>query len=162
VLSFYFSPFGRISRKQFWLQYVLVYLAIVIAAYFVDYFFFPESVDSNGPAGLVANLVTLWPQIALTSKRFHDRSMSGWWQIAFNIAVGGGVYFAYSALLELEANDYEMMEHLQMPLLVGGGLFVVFGLLELVILGFMKGVSGPNKYGDDPLNPTARVAEVFA
>jgi uncharacterized membrane protein YhaH (DUF805 family) len=169
MLGFYFSPMGRISRKQYWLSYILVYFGVSIAAALLDYFVFPGVfvTADTGPASAIATVVTLWPQVALTSKRFHDRGMSGWWQVPFNIAVAAGSYFAYSALLEINAamaNDIDAAidPSVVPPLLVGCALVIVAGLAELVILGFLPGKTGANKYGDDPLNPTGKVAEVFA
>jgi uncharacterized membrane protein YhaH (DUF805 family) len=165
MLSFYFSPYGRISPKDFWLKYVLVYLGLGIAAVLADMFLFPGAIvvqPDTGPAEAVVNVVMFWPQIALTTKRFHDRGMSGWWQVAFNIVLAAGGVFAYSAALQVDSDLGSVDPSLWMPLLVGGGIALAAALVELVILGFLPGTSGRNKYGDDPLNPTTNVAEVFS
>lgn len=163
MLRFYFSPFGRISRKDFWLKFILVLIGLSVATVVVDSIFFPDVNFGNdtGPVELAMNLVTFWPQIALTSKRFHDRNMSGWWQIPFNIAVAAGAFFAYSASLEIDASG-GFDPSVTAPLLIGVGLLLIAGGAELVILGFLPGTRGPNKYGDDPLNPMGKVAEVFS
>lgn len=163
MLSFYFSPYGRINRKDFWLKFILVLIGISFVTGLADYILFPASREqSDGPIAMVANVALFWPQIALTTKRFHDRDMSGWWQILFNLVIAAGGFFAYSALLEFQGLG-EMVDSLWTPLLVGGGVALVAGLAEMVILGFLPGTKGRNKYGDDPLSPsTGQVAEVFS
>lgn len=165
MLGFYFSPFGRISRKDFWLKYVLVLVGLAVGAIIIDMVVFPgvRVGQDTGPLEGVVNVVSLWPQIALTTKRFHDRGMSGWWQLLFNIAIGAGGVFAYSAMLEAGVErGLPIPENLYLPLLVGGGMVLLFGLVELVILGFLPGTRGSNKYGDDPLAPGESAAEVFS
>ena len=164
MLGFYFNPNGRITRKDFWLKFVLVLIGISLVANFVDGLVFPYSgIGTSGPIEAIATFATLWPQIAITAKRFHDRNMSGWWQILFNIAIFGGTMTlgvanssgAFAAGADLDSE--------QLTMLLGGlALILVSAGIELVILGFMPGTKGPNKYGDDPLNPTRNIAEVFS
>ncbi len=163
MLGFYFSPFGRVSRKDFWLKYVLVFIGVVIGSIIIDMVLFPDVrvAQDTGPIEGVVNVVSFWPQIALTTKRFHDRGMSGWWQLLFNIAIVAGVMFAYSALLGADAGG-TIPENLYPPLFIGGALALLFGFTELVILGFLPGTTGVNKYGDDPLAPGESAAEVFS
>ena len=165
MLGFYFSPFCRISRKDFWLKYILVLVGLSIAAIIVDMVVFAgvRVTQDTGPVEGVVNVAILWPQVALTTKRFHDRGMSGWWQLLFNIAIAAGGVFAYSALLEAGVErGLPIPDNLYPPLLIGGGMLVVFGFAELVILGFLPGTKGANKYGDDPLSSGESAAEVFS
>jgi len=46
--------------------------------------------------------------------------------------------------------------------LVGGLAYLAIGITSLVILGFLPGTKGPNKYGADPLDPTGGTAATFA
>lgn len=159
MLRFYYSPFGRISRKDFWLKYVPVLVVLMIGTDLVDQYFYPGVIlmAGYGPASTAQILLTFWPQIAVTTKRFHDRGMSGWWQFLFNICIGLGAMFTMSALLEADAAG-EIEAHVWTPLLVGAGLLVVFGLSELIVLGFLRGAKGRNKYGEDPLGPEPLVS----
>lgn len=160
MLRFYYSPFGRISRKSFWLKYVPVLIVLFIGSDIADQYLYPGVilVGGYGPASTAVNVLTLWPQIAVTTKRFHDRGMSGWWQFLFNIGIVLGAVFLLSAMLEAEAAG-EIEPNLWTPLLVGAGLLVVFGLGELIILGFLRGTKGRNKYGDDPLGAVRTASE---
>lgn len=167
MLGFYFSPYGRICRKDFWLKYVLVFIGVSIAAVLADMLLFPGVIvaTDTGPVEAATNLILIWPQLALTTKRFHDRGMSGWWQILFNAVIVVGAVIAISASLQNGAvySEVQFDPESMVPLLIGVGIFFTVLIAELVILGFLPGTKGRNKYGDDPLNPVAaNVAEVFS
>ena len=53
MLGFYFSPYGRICRKDFWLKFILVLVGLMIASELIDAFVFPTVLvtSSTGPAG---------------------------------------------------------------------------------------------------------------
>ena len=166
MLGFYFSPYGRICRKDFWLKYVLVFIGVSFAAAAADTLLFPDVTigTDTGPVEAATNLILFWPQLALTTKRFHDRGMSGWWQALFNVVIAGGGAVAFSALMQNGVNSELALDPEALaPVLIGGGICLAAGITELVILGFLPGTKGRNKYGDDPLNPAAtNVAEVFS
>jgi uncharacterized membrane protein YhaH (DUF805 family) len=152
--EFLFARDGRICRKDFWLKYALPFAALSFGASMADAMLGTSGApDSSGPISNVLNLVLVWPRIVITAKRFHDRDMSGWWQIAFNVAVLGGALLIFVSV----GNGGSL------PLMVTGGLIALTaGLVELVILGFLPGTQGLNKYGEDPLNPTGSLADTFA
>jgi len=72
--QFLFSPYGRISRSQYWLRWVVPYLVI----YMVLLGLTLATKDSAAGAVfgvllLIFVLVMIWPSIAVLVKRVHDR-----------------------------------------------------------------------------------------
>lgn len=74
-LRLYFSLRGRIGRRQFWWHGVLglLLLGLVAMALMEIAGVAPERAEQ------VANLLILWPVVAISVKRWHDRDRSGWW-----------------------------------------------------------------------------------
>lgn len=142
-----FSFFGRTNRAKYWLVGFLVF-AIWIAFWIVCIAMLGARIDnifSLASAGLLLWLVgfvllvlTIWCGLAVGVKRLHDRNKSGWWILLF--------YFAPSVLSGWQVATTD------------SGSAMIFGLIGLVIsiwglieLGFLRGTSGPNLYGPDPL-----------
>ncbi|HEY9065995.1 MAG TPA: DUF805 domain-containing protein [Burkholderiaceae bacterium] len=83
-----FSLKGRIPRKTFWLYGVLALLLVsVILNLLLGIAGFSDRV-----AEAVPNLVILWPSIAISVKRWHDRDKSGWWVLINVIPVIGAIW----------------------------------------------------------------------
>ena len=79
--KFYFSPEGRVNRKQWWLWLVLPLTVISILLFFIDMAtgnYYPET--GIGLLSGIFALVSLIPAIIVYIKRFHDRDKSGWWR----------------------------------------------------------------------------------
>jgi uncharacterized membrane protein YhaH (DUF805 family) len=105
-LSTFTSFEGRIPRKTFWLGF-LVLLIISWILQFIVFAIFGVSMmgDPNAtpeqmaeelsammlPLGIVL-LITLWPTLALYTKRWHDRNKSGWWSLILFIPIIGGIW----------------------------------------------------------------------
>jgi uncharacterized membrane protein YhaH (DUF805 family) len=123
---------GRASRSEFWwfcLFTLLIQIAIAIVGRIMP-----------SLASIISAVLGLWlllPTVGISTRRLHDRNLSGWWQAlplaAALPAIAGAV---------LEANWL---------LMLGGG---VAGLasLALLVLYALKGTSGPNRFGPDPLD----------
>ena len=77
----FFSFEGRINRQRFWLAAVAL-LAVNVIAVAV----FPPVLT-----GLI-QLALLYPSFAVSVKRCHDRSRSGWWSLLLLIPVVGFVW----------------------------------------------------------------------
>jgi uncharacterized membrane protein YhaH (DUF805 family) len=75
--------------------------------------------------------------IAVAIKRLHDRNKSGWWLLVFYLLPGVigniGPYTGLDIVFQLAS--------------------LALSIWALVELGFLRGTSGPNQYGPDPLVP---------
>jgi uncharacterized membrane protein YhaH (DUF805 family) len=83
-----FGVSGRIPRKTWWLWGVLALLGVAIGGTLL------LGIAGVGAdtASLVMNLVVLWPAIATSVKRWHDRDKSGWWTLINLVPVVGIVW----------------------------------------------------------------------
>lgn len=147
---------GRIGRKIFWLGYILPLFAASIVASILDAALglapggdaMPADGSEIGPVGGLVSLLSIWPSLAGSIKRLHDRDRSGWW-------IGGFYLFAAavaaSALLAVVVSMPQGGSGAASVTLVGSVLLLGYGLWLIVETGFLRGTPGPNRYGPDPL-----------
>jgi len=143
-----FSFTGRINRGRYWLA-VLIYTAVwttFIAASLVwlgglDI----DNLFSFAGAGLVIWLigfllfiVLTWSGLAVGIKRLHDRDKSGWWILLF--------WLGPSMLGGWQTTTPNLTGGFLLSLAAGA--IAIWGFVEL---GCLRGTSGPNQYGPDPL-----------
>jgi uncharacterized membrane protein YhaH (DUF805 family) len=142
VVSLFLGTEGRITRKQFWLGILAIFLIgtpIQLGAAFV-----------GGPTAFaIVNLFFLWVGFALSAKRAQDRNRH-----YFIVAA----YFAIAALVSsiTTASTSMAMEMSQGQQAIVGVLslaFLGYVVYLFVELGCLRGTVGPNKYGPDPLEP---------
>jgi uncharacterized membrane protein YhaH (DUF805 family) len=97
---------GRSPRKSFWLA-ILVMIVISWILQFIVFAIFGTGmmVDPNAtpeaqmaalnamwlPLGIVM-LITLWPTLAIYTKRWHDRNKSGWWTLILLVPLIGFIW----------------------------------------------------------------------
>jgi len=84
-----FSFQSRINRAKFWLGAVILWVAYVILGGL-----FYAARDSTGlliVLGLI-DLALLWPALAVSIKRWHDRDKSGWWVLIALIPIIGPIW----------------------------------------------------------------------
>lgn len=82
LLGVYFSFKGRLSRKEFWLYYVIPF---VLVGYLL-------SQIGNEYFVIDALLVlSIWPSLAVQVKRWHDINKSGWWVLILLVPIIGGL-----------------------------------------------------------------------
>jgi uncharacterized membrane protein YhaH (DUF805 family) len=177
--AFLFSFKGRINRAKYWYALfasmafslvVMSFLALTLAGLFgvgvksvsvklAGVFSLPPSLpfqatfsgadpQSGGTlisllfnlAGTPVLIFSLWFLAATTVKRLHDRDKNAWWLLLFLVAptLLGSISTAMDE--SIAAN------------LIGLDAVVLnlWGIAELL---FLKGTSGPNRFGSDPLAP---------
>ena len=177
--AFLFSFEGRINRAKYWYALfagtafclvVMSVLAFALGGFFgvsvksvsiklVDLFGLPPSLpvhatfggadpQSTGPlisllfnlAGIPVLIFGLWFLAATTTKRLHDRDRNGWWFV---------VFFAAPTLLGSISSGIDELIAADLLALVA----VILNLWGIVELVFLRGTSGPNRFGSDPLAP---------
>jgi uncharacterized membrane protein YhaH (DUF805 family) len=79
---------GRITRREFWLWGVLALLglALLLQALLGIAGIAPASAER------LVNLVLVWPAVAVSVKRWHDRDKSGWWLLINLVPVVGWLW----------------------------------------------------------------------
>lgn len=90
----YLSFSGRISRKTYWLKGVVPYVIIIGILQMMMFATFSD----RGPNGLIVGLISIvsilliWPALAVSFKRWHDRGKSGWWILIALVPLIGGLW----------------------------------------------------------------------
>ncbi|WP_022659056.1 DUF805 domain-containing protein [Desulfovibrio desulfuricans] len=128
----YCSFKGRASRSEFW-WFCLFTLLINIAVGIVG-------AIAPALASIISAVQALWlllPTVSVSTRRLHDRDLSGWWQ-ALPAAL------MLPGLIGLAA-DAEW-------LYIVAALAVGIASIGLMIVYALKGTSGPNRFGSDPLD----------
>jgi uncharacterized membrane protein YhaH (DUF805 family) len=138
---FFLSLRGRVGRQEFWLGYAgVIVVALILmrmvshpddAAYLMpsdapDTDIWQDTSFSFGWLELISLALT-WPIIAIYAKRLHDLNLSAWWLCLLPVLT----FFAGSTMFSR--------------------LHVAAYCLLILILGFLPGSHGPNRFGEDPL-----------
>ena len=149
-----FSFEGRIGRGTYW----LAILALIVAGLVLTVA--PFLLDSEDAAVLMLALtsqfiwlLSLWPLLAVGSKRLHDRNKNGWWLLVFwllpfALFVGG---FSI-ALLDNPRTGRSGDFSTDLILVLASLPPALWGIVEL---GILPGTKGPNLYGADPAQQRA-------
>lgn len=156
LLDGMFSVEGRARRSEWWLVgFGLSMLSgllsmIVIAVFFGSDAFRPDLPPHQGAAivRLAATLIILWPVIAVSVRRAHDRGKSGWLvyvYYGFNLLLAAYTAFAPQPLLTGDAAP--VITPIDIAAFVLSCLQVGIGLWLLVTLGFLPGERKTNRYG---------------
>jgi uncharacterized membrane protein YhaH (DUF805 family) len=105
-LQTFISFDGRIPRKTFWLAFlVMLIISWILQLIIFSVFGVSMMTDPNAtpemamqqmsgmmlPLGIVV-LLTIWPSLAIYTKRWHDRNKSGWWSLIGFVPIIGGIW----------------------------------------------------------------------
>ncbi|MBR1125851.1 DUF805 domain-containing protein [Bradyrhizobium lablabi] len=143
-----FSFEGRIGRRVYWLA-ILGLIAAVLVLTCAPFLLSEEA------AVLILALTSqfiwvfsLWPILAVGTKRLHDRNKKGWWLLVFWVlplalfAVGLSVVL-FNDPRTGRSGDLSTGSILMFASLVPA----LWGIVEL---GILPGTKGPNLHGADP------------
>lgn len=87
-MQLFFSFRGRLSRRQFWLYGVLALLGLAVLGQGL----LGIARVRAQTADLIVNLLLVWPALAVSVKRWHDRDKSGWWVLVNLVPVIGWIW----------------------------------------------------------------------
>lgn len=93
MVQLWLSFQGRATRSDYWLRTFLPILVISIVLSVVATVTSTE--DQVSPAMFVYlafSIFSIWPSIAVSVKRLHDRDQSGWWILIGLIPIIGSIY----------------------------------------------------------------------
>jgi uncharacterized membrane protein YhaH (DUF805 family) len=83
-----FSFDGRIGRRTWWLWGVAALLGLSLYATVL----LRVAGVAAGTTDLLVNLLLLWPALAISAKRWHDRGKSAWWTVVVLVPVIGWIW----------------------------------------------------------------------
>lgn len=142
-LSYIFTSFdGRINRAKYWIGSIVLAIISIVLGIVVGAALGPTTL-----AMIIIALITLalfYPVYAIAAKRFQDRDKPG------TTALYGLVPILIVNFLQL----FGLTGTPEQPNTLGWIATVVMlevGIWFLVELGILKGTTGPNRYGPDPL-----------
>ncbi|MGQ0742085.1 MAG: DUF805 domain-containing protein [Alphaproteobacteria bacterium] len=143
--QYLFSFHGRATRAQWWLFVLILlvfnFVSTTIAVWIFD---FPGLF-----VGLFLTLaLLLWPALAISGRRLHDRGKSGWWLLLFFLAPIVLSWLKLRLTIHLGLAGYADPPLEAVVISFATLAIVVWGLIEL---GILRGTRGENKYGPDPL-----------
>ena len=136
--TLYTSLKGRISRSTFWIRLVLPFtlLLVVIATVAGEAYPVPF---------VVALLVTFWVYTVGFVKRLHDRDMTG-----KHVAAAWIILFAIASFMASWGQDEafrEMLDPTRYVLAIAVFAGLVYALRVLIVIAFLRGSEGPNRFG---------------
>jgi len=145
-----FSFRGRLNRGKYWLLLLagMVISAICIGIevpYLNELQMGLYGAESGGVIALIAVITIIlifvfWSSLAIGCKRLHDRNKGAAWLVLFWLAPS--VLYAIGQSIGVSGAGAFVA-------LVGAAI-AIWGLVEI---GFLKGTTGPNDFGPDPLAP---------
>jgi uncharacterized membrane protein YhaH (DUF805 family) len=153
----------RANRARFWISVGLAttVLAVLLIAFWAYALSLPGAYENGGPTpfpsdplGIAMTIIwfalvgiVLLTMLAVTIRRLHDRDMAWWWILVFLI----GPNFLYGLGEHLSSTEIEGPGALSVLLrIVSMAAFI----LGVIVLGFLPGTKGDNRYGPDPLAGT--------
>jgi uncharacterized membrane protein YhaH (DUF805 family) len=135
LLQLLFGFRGRINRAKYWLA-VIVYIAVMIVAAAAA--FTLGMVTLFFLVAVVIYIPMIISGIAVGIKRLHDRDKSAWWLL---------VFFVLPSVLSAAAAG---LQGSTFAVILSIASFAI-SIWAVVELGFLRGTSGSNQYGPDPL-----------
>ncbi len=107
VLKKYAVFTGRARRKEYWM-FVLFNIIISVVLSFVDGMLHMTTSTGLGLLSGIYSLAVLIPGIAVTVRRLHDTSRSGWWILIAFIPLIGWLVLLFFMVLDSApgTNDY--------------------------------------------------------
>jgi uncharacterized membrane protein YhaH (DUF805 family) len=147
-----FSLEGRISRKPYWIGILVIVMSSIVLTMALGPMFglsIEELKNEARPSAavkldLLVNLIVLWPGLAITIKRLHDRNRSAIWGIALYALFGLAIILQLLGLIGTPQSPDPVYIVVLLAMLG-------IGLWLFVDLGFLRGTNGVNDYGPDPL-----------
>lgn len=160
--SLLFSFDGRIGRGRFWLGLLAIFIATLAASTIAIWLGFAQTEAQEGYsvvngvrtefsgfrtvlspiASFGISLLLVGPWLAIAIKRRHDRGNNGYDIIVFTTL---NLALQLLAVLGLGGQVLAML----------GLVAFIWGVVMLILLGFLKGTTGANSYGPDPLDAAA-------
>ena len=143
---------GRINRGKYWLTLLVVPLWLLLLLSLVFWAIsdsFAQNFDRDSTLAWILALlpvclfgvpilvIIVWSSAAVAIKRLHDRDRSGWWIVAFYV------------IPSLLGKVTDVMSHTAGMIL--GSVAVAISIWAFVELACLKGTSGSNRFGPDPL-----------
>ncbi|MCS6627020.1 DUF805 domain-containing protein [Roseibacterium beibuensis] len=158
-----FSFGGRLRRRDWWVWGIALGLGHNLLLYVSAH-----ALGLNGPTltggyvpvigdpwpavahSIAITLLFAWPQLALTFKRAHDLDRPAWSFVAVSVGIQALSYWPVDEFF-VSGPSYEQtaLWGQTQPWLISGA-SLLGALYLIVVLGFLDGTRGPNRFGRSP------------
>ena len=144
IKHYLFGFHGRATRAEWWL-FILIFFVynFVVTTLAVFIFGFIGLL-----IGWVLMLAMLWPTLAVSERRLHDRGKSAWWLLLFYLVPVILSAAKLSITGEMGVKGYAKPPTSATILSLVSFAIILWGFIEM---GVLRGTRGDNKYGPDPL-----------
>lgn len=167
---------GRVRRMDWWWLGILVGIAQTVTMFALASVMSVANLGSSAtplaPFEALAalpryilmpiQLAFLWPTLSLSVQRYHDRGHSAWPVIAYYVLVYGVDFIPASAMAWTSALEPSQLGILTIAWWIT---VIVPAIWFFVVMGFLDGTKGPNRFGPSPKGQQAdealRSATVF-
>jgi uncharacterized membrane protein YhaH (DUF805 family) len=151
----YFRFQGRFNRARYWLHSVLAFAVTFFLQILAMYMFpIPDQLimifQSESLQKAIMFIVGAAPMVtfvyistAISVKRLHDRDKSAWWAL-FYLGVPPIIMFGVVQGADATGQVTGWPAALIIP-------FLIMLVVTFIELGCLKGTTGPNQYGPDPV-----------
>ncbi len=146
-IELFTSFHGRISRQSWWLGIVILFPLSIAGAALLDparYSLVSSVVLPPNLAATIWSLLVVFPMTAITVKRFNDRDWPNWLGYGYGLIASVQIIALHFGFLAGPV----MSTRETIAIVIFGSL----GLFIVIVNGFLRGTSGPNRYGPDPLS----------
>ena len=149
---------GRTRRLDWWLIGIglgLIQMLLGVTLPGMIFGVWPSLQQTGIPTGaavlrLAIMLLFLWPLMALSVRRAHDRNKSGWLVLLISAL---GVIDAVVLIVAPDLVFFSMGSQpsaVELARYVFDAVYVIIWLWLFITLGFLDGTPGPNRYGQSP------------
>lgn len=148
LVARYMSLDGRLARAQYWIRLLPLCVPGILLEIVARVMPRIDSVLVTALLVLlsVVSSLSIWPMSCLAARRLHDRNRSGAWVL---VQVAAALVGGFALMIAGRLGGAESSSGLVLLLLAAACGAVVLWLA--VEIGFIRGTSGPNSFGPDPL-----------
>lgn len=156
IVSLLTTTDGRIGRQQWWIGVIAMVVISIIASIILGILSFGNATLLSWLAVLL-NIALIYPAYCIGIKRRHDRDNDG---TDLKILIAGSIIINVLQATGIGVDLVDAGQGVVLPVpAIWLGLinlaYAIFAIYMFVQLGFLKGTTGANSYGLDPLDGAA-------
>jgi uncharacterized membrane protein YhaH (DUF805 family) len=156
IVSLLTTTEGRIGRQQWWIGVIAMIVISIIASIILGILSFGNAALLSWLAVLL-NIALIYPAYCIGIKRRHDRDNDG---TDLKILIAGSIIINVLQATGIGVDWVDAGQGVVLPVpAIWLGLinlaYAIFAIYMFVQLGFLKGTTGANSYGLDPLDGAA-------
>jgi len=139
---------GRARRKEFWYFALFAVLAQIVVGFVLA--ILSGGASATGSISTLLSLALTVPWAAALTRRIHDTDRSGYWMVALYLLPTGYFLALRMATRTITTVAWQLGV---VPLILPLSIAMMLALIATLVLAALRGTSGLNRYGPDPLTP---------